>query len=201
MSALHEHVSCELLLTNSCNMRCGYCIARNLPGPPMTREIGRKALDMFVFLAQGAKSLEITFTGGEPLLEFSLLEELTGYAHERAHEAGMEVSFVLKTNGTILTQAIVDYMRGHCIKVVVSIDGTPAAHDKYRRTAGGRGTHKVVSGNLLEFMHDGVSCVASVTVHPRLSRMVLENVRYLYELGVVNIDVGPAYGTVTWNGN
>ena len=192
MSVLHEHVSCELLLTNACNLRCEYCIARYLPGPPMTREIGQNALDMFVFLAVGAKSIEITFTGGEPLLEFSLLEQLTDYAMRRADEAGMEATFVLKTNGTILTPSIMTFMRKHCSRVVVSIDGTPTSHDAYRRNARGAGTHRVVLRNLLALLHHGISCAVSVTVHPRFCKVILENVRYLHELGATQIDVGPA---------
>lgn len=180
-------------------MCCSYCIARGLSGPAMTSKVGRNAIDMFVFLAAGAKSLEITFTGGEALLEFTLLEELTGYACERAHEAEMAVNFVLKTNGTLLNQAIMHYMREHLSKVVISIDGTPTAHDQYRLDAGGKGTHAVVSRNLRALLLDGLPCVASVTVHPRFSAIVAENVRYLHELGVEHVDVGPAYGTVVWS--
>src|ERR1035437_1745969 len=199
MPAPHEHVSCELLITNACNLCCGYCIAEGLPGPAMTGEVGRKALDMFTFLGEGATSLEVTFTGGEPLLEFSLLEELTEYANERALKAGMQVTVVLKTNGTILTQAILAFMRGSCSKVVVSIDGNCTSHDAYRKNRAGNGTHRAVRQNLLTLLHNNVPCAVSVTVHPRFSGRVLDNVRYLHELGVRQIDVGPAYGTVFWD--
>jgi radical SAM protein with 4Fe4S-binding SPASM domain len=89
-------------------------------------------------------------------------------------------------------------MRQHCSRVVISIDGTRAAHDEYRTDAHAKGTHDLVSRNLLALVQEGIRCVASVTVHPRFSSKVLENVRYLHELGVAEIDVGPAYGTVVW---
>jgi uncharacterized protein len=199
MPVPHERVSCEILITNACNLRCGYCIAENLPGPAMTREVGCKALDMFTFLAEGATSLEITFTGGEPLLEFALLEELTDYANERALKAGMDLTVVLKTNGTILTEAILAFMRGRCSKVVVSIDGDCASHDAYRKNTSGIGTHGVVRQNLLTLLHNDVPCAVSATVHPRFCERVPDNVQYLHELGVRQIDIGPAYGTVTWH--
>lgn len=198
ISTVYEHLSCEILLTNSCNMSCSYCIAKDLPGPPMSMEIGQKAIDLFVYLAEGGKSIEFTFTGGEPLTEFKVLEGLTCYAQNRTREAGMQAHFVLKTNGTILNQDIIDFLRLNRVKVVLSIDGTPSSHDKHRRTTGGKATHRVVSRNLRALLENRISCVASVTVHPGLSLMVPEGVRYLNGLGVEQMDIGPAYGTVTW---
>jgi uncharacterized protein len=198
VASVHEHTSCEIIVTNSCNMACGYCIARDLPGPPMTVEIGRKAIDMFIYLAEGGKTIEFTFTGGEPLTEFGALKELTRYAIKHAHMAGMKACFVLKTNGSILDQDIIDFIKLNSIKVIVSIDGTPSAHDKHRMTAHGRATHAVVQNNLQILRKNRISCLASITVHPDLAHLLLENVRYLNELGLKEMDVGPAYGTVTW---
>ena len=164
----------------------------------MSLEIGRKAIDMFVYLAEGAKSIEFVFTGGEPLTEYGVLKVLTGYAQERAREAGMEAQFVLKTNGSILDQDMIDFLRLNFISVVVSIDGIQPVHDKHRRTACGKATHGIVTRNLQTLLKSQISCVASVTVHPDSSPLLLENVRYLNEVGVQQIDVGPAYGTVTW---
>jgi len=197
-AAVHENLSCELLITNLCNMGCGYCIARDLPGPPMSMEIGRKAIDMFVYLSEGGKSIEFMFTGGEPLTEFEVLVGLTSYAQKRTHERGMQAHFVLKTNGLILNQDIIDFLRFNSIRAVVSIDGRPLVHDKHRRTLSGEATHSVVSDNLQTLVRSQIPCVASITVHPDSSRLILDNVRYLNELGLEQIDIGPAYGTVTW---
>lgn len=120
--ALQEHLSCELLLTTLCNMGCVYCIAGDLPDSTMSIEAGRKAIDMFVDLAQGATSLEVIFTGGEPLLEFTTLRELTLYAQQRATEVGANICFVIKTNGTILNGTIIDFLNANFIKLVISID-------------------------------------------------------------------------------
>ncbi len=201
MSAVHENLSCEVLLTSACNMSCSYCIAREMPGPTMGEETGRKVIDMFVHLAEGGKSIEFTFTGGEPLLAFSVLEELTGYAFQRTSDAGMQASFVLKTNGTILDPATIDFLRTHRIKVVVSIDGLAREHDRHRRTKTGQETHCVVRRNLLTLLQNGIPCVASVTVHPDSSAMVGDSVQYLHGLGVERIDIGPVYGTAKWTGS
>ena len=198
---LHDHLSCELLLTTFCNMRCVYCIARDLPASIMSAETGRKAIDMFVDLAKGASSLEITFTGGEPLLEFKTMRYLTFYAQKRASQIGACTSFVIKTNGTILNQTILDFVNANNIEMVVSIDGIPENHDEYRKDLAQNGTHHIVCSNLKVILQNAIPCIASITVHPRLCKTVLDSVCYLYNLGVEKIDLGPAYGTVKWTKN
>jgi len=196
--ALHEHLSCELLLTTFCNMECVYCIAGDLPHSTMSIEAGRKAIDMFIDLARGATSLEVIFTGGEPLLGFTTLKELTLYAQQRANEAGANICFVIKTNGTILNRTIIDFLDANSIRLVISIDGTVENHDKYRKDPAGNGTHHIVSRNLKVALQNAIPCVASITVHPSVCKTAIDSVRYLHNLGVEQIDLGPAYGTVTW---
>lgn len=164
----------------------------------MDESTGRKAVEMFVYLASGAKTVEFTYTGGEPLTAFPTLVVLTDYARQRASEAGMESSFVLKTNGTILDSDIVDFLRDHPVKVVLSIDGARQTHDRHRRTASGHETHSAVQRNLLALLQNDVPCVASMTIHPSESARVSEGIRFLHSLGAARIDVGPAYGTVAW---
>jgi uncharacterized protein len=164
----------------------------------MSQDVGSKAVDMFLYLAEGAKSADITFTGGEPLTEFSFLKEMIQYAQTRAMAVGIKANFVLKTNGTILDEKVLDLIRAYGIKTVVSIDGTPPVHDKHRKTAHGKRTHSLVRNNLSALLENNVPCVASITVHPDACAFVLESVRYLHQLGVEQLDVGPVYGVVQW---
>lgn len=70
-------------------MRCDYCIATDMPGPAMSIETGRKAIDMFMCLAEGGKTVEFMFSGGEPLTAFSVFKELTDYAQKCASKVGI----------------------------------------------------------------------------------------------------------------
>lgn len=91
----------------------------------MSPEIGQKAVDLFVFLAEGASSIEITLTGGEPLLQFREAERLVGYAKKRASHAGPEARVVLKTHnleptdsevhGAALCKSSRQYRRGYSV--------------------------------------------------------------------------------------
>jgi uncharacterized protein len=196
---VHDHLTAELMLTSDCNMACSYCIARDLPQATLSIEDGQKAIDLFIRLGNGASSVEITLTGGEPFLVFPLAERLVCHAEEQTRAACMDVSFVVKTNGTILNDAIIDFIHVHRLKVVVSIDGPPNIHDRHRLTKQHYPTHSIVLRNLTSLLEHDVECVASVTAHPDACATLFDNVRQLYEIGIEHIDIGPVYGTVNWS--
>ena len=154
---------------------------------------------MFIYMSRGAKLLEFVFTGGEPLLDFDTLRHLTHYAQRATREAGMDVSFVLKTNGLLLNDEVKGFLIEHGLKTVISIDGRATLHDKYRKSVSGKKTHHVVARNLKDLLLQGASCVASFTVHPGQCLSILLDIQYLHELGANRIDIGPAYRTVAWN--
>ena len=197
--AAHEHVTGEFLVTSECNMACSYCIARELPKATFGIEDCRKAVDLFTWLAQGAKSAEITLTGGEPFLFVPVVEQLIQHAKATTQANGITATFVVKTNGTILSKALTDFLREHAVKVVVSIDGPAGVHDRHRVTKAHAPTNSIVIRNLKTLLECEVDCVASLTVHPDTCDELCESVRELYGMGIEHIDVGPAYGTVTWS--
>src|ERR1035437_3128063 len=199
MSALFSHVSCELLVTTACNLRCSYCIERELPVLPMPDDVAGRAIDLFMFLADGAQTAEIMVTGGEPLLRIRLLRSIAGRVERAAKEHGISYQLVLKTNGTLMTAEIADFLKDGPWRVVVSIDGSEQTHDRYRKDCSGRSTWNAVTAAIGALMERGVECVASMTVHPSACSTVLRNVRELQKLGLNRIDIGPAYGTVQWS--
>jgi uncharacterized protein len=196
---IHEHVSCEILITGVCNLQCSYCIAKHVPKWPMSIDIGQKAVDLMFYLSEGAKSIEFIFTGGEPLLEYNTLSHLIEYSSTKAQSSGMDISFVLKTNGTILNSEILGTIQKYDIDVVISIDGNQQIHDKHRLAKNGEKTYEIVSRNLKNLLQNHVKCTASLTVHPDAIQSVLLGIQMLNNLGIKSIDVGPVYGTVKWS--
>jgi uncharacterized protein len=199
MSALFSHVSCEMLVTTACNLRCSYCIEKELQVLPMPDEVAARAIDLFMFLAHGAQTAEIIVTGGEPLMRFRSLRSIVGRVDLAAREHGISYQLVLKTNGTMMTAEIADFLKDGPWRVVVSIDGSEESHDRHRNDRSGRSTWHAVTAAVAVLMERGVECVASMTVHPSACSTVLRNVRELQKLGLNRIDIGPAYGTVQWS--
>jgi len=141
-AATIRHVS--LFLTQQCNLDCTYCYGHaGTYGSAgrMSREIALRTIDWLLEQSGASKDVYITFFGGEPLLAFRLLTEVVAYAEEACRKRGKKLELDITTNGTLLDDEIIEFLKAHCFKVTVSFDGPKAIQDAQRPTASGGGSH------------------------------------------------------------
>lgn len=121
-------LSATLELTENCNLGCRHCyIVDNTHRPELGLADWKKVLDQ---LAE-QKTLMLTLTGGEPLLHDDFFD-IAAYAREKAF------SFVLFTNGTLVTPEAADSLRSlrpQRIEITI-LGGTAATHDAISGVAG-----------------------------------------------------------------
>lgn len=145
-----------LHVAHDCNFRCTYCFAgkgsfgrsRQL----MDAATGRVALDYLLRESGPQRHLEVDFFGGEPLLNFEVVQELVGYGKYRAAGLGKEISFTLTTNGLLLDRGVQDFLNREHIQVVLSLDGRPQVHDRMRPLAGGGGSYAAILPRMQELV-------------------------------------------------
>ena len=66
-----------LMLGNSCNMNCAYCLQHPLVHKPLSREVNPEIYDFLGEVAQeNNRTLHLQFYGGEPLLYFRTIREV-----------------------------------------------------------------------------------------------------------------------------
>ena len=140
-----------------CNLACDYCYVYELADQSwrerprtMPDEVRTAALTRFAAHARrhGLSGVRIVLHGGEPLLYGAArLAELVTEARE-IFPPGCQVEFGMQTNGVLLTEATVALLVEHGITAGVSVDGTPADHDRHRRTPNGRGSFSAVARGL-----------------------------------------------------
>lgn len=143
-----------LQLTQQCNFRCKYCIysedknlnQRSHSSKRMTWELAKNAVDFFWEHSVDSPKVDIGFYGGEPLLEFELLQKVTEYAELRFK--GRPLTFTTTINGSLLTDKIVEYFINHNIGAMVSLDGPKEIHDMNRVFINGSGTFDTVMTNI-----------------------------------------------------
>jgi putative peptide-modifying radical SAM enzyme len=112
---MHYH----LILTQRCNLNCGYCGGTRDDASSPEVEYPLEALQEFI-----AKDPEpvLVFYGGEPLLRMDLMEELMDR---------ITATYLLHTNGLFLDRVRPEYLkRFHTI--LVSMDGRQEVTDAYR---------------------------------------------------------------------
>lgn len=141
-----------LHVAHDCNLRCRYCFAgtgdfghsRGL----MSAEVGKKAIDFLLEKSGSRRHLEIDFFGGEPLMNFEVVKELTAYVRRREQEAGKEVKLTLTTNAVLLRDEELRFLNEEGISLVLSLDGRKEVHDYMRPNAGGNGSYETVMSNI-----------------------------------------------------
>jgi sulfatase maturation enzyme AslB (radical SAM superfamily) len=79
------HFCPSLCVTHDCNLSCVYCYQKHRKGERMDFETARRSIDwIFTHVPDYADAVEISFIGGEPLLEFPLIKEVTQYVCEKS---------------------------------------------------------------------------------------------------------------------
>lgn len=138
-----------LQVTQSCNLRCEYCIysennasrhGRQHRDAVMSYD---KAVQIINFFMEHSRNkVIIGFYGGEPLLAFDLIKKIVQYIHSAFPERKVEYS--ITTNGTLLNNEIIEFFIREKFQMTLSIDGPKEIHDKNRHFQSGRGSFDVI---------------------------------------------------------
>lgn len=144
-----RHPSHHIIVsTLRCNLACSYCHAAIVPasaGPSfdLDTDTADAILEFSLNSPNPVQSFE--FQGGESILNFEILKYLIPKIRSTHEALGRTVYVSVQTNGTILTDRVVEFLRAYSVKIGTSLDGTEAVHDANRRYASGKGTFGTVS--------------------------------------------------------
>lgn len=125
-----------LNLSTYCNLACKYCFIDNNPLSVndrriMTFETAKNALEKFKeeIIKNNEESIaQIILYGGEPLTNSQNFEKIITYARQILPK----IKITLITNGTLLNEEIIKFLRNNSIIIGLSIDGPKCINDKYR---------------------------------------------------------------------
>ena len=179
-----------LNISQECNLQCKYCYVQKPDSNPyMSEEVARKAVD-FIAGFDSMEQFSVSFYGGEPLLNFPVMQAVMEYASKKAEEGGYpEVKYHITTNGTLITDEIVDFLAAYDVEVMISLDGPAPIHDALRVTPAGEGSHERVAEALQKLIKaQGNHKVSASSVITNQSR--LQNVyEYLSQFPLKDIKI------------
>jgi uncharacterized protein len=142
----HGPQDLTLNLTERCNFRCRYCIfsgayqdMRVHGARRMSRDTLHAAIDWY--LGYDRDEYGISFFGGEPLMEFPLLQEAIDHVRRRTDKP---VTFSMTTNAALLSPRICRFLVDNRFQLVISIDGPQQVNDRYRRRVDGEGSFEKI---------------------------------------------------------
>lgn len=123
-----------VVVTLRCNHKCLYCHASVVPEErsdlDMTLETAKRTVD-FIFSSPNP-ALVIEFQGGEPLINWPVIQFITRYARERNQREGRNLFVALVSNFSLMDEAKFRFLVDNQVSVCTSLDGPEALHNQNR---------------------------------------------------------------------
>lgn len=143
------------VVTLRCEHSCPYCqVSRQSEDSAafdMTQAQASAAIDLA--LRSPAEAIKLEFQGGEPLLNFPLIQYVVREAKSR--NAGRKtLGFVIATNLAIISDEVLQFCKEHEVHISTSLDGPKELHNKNRPRPARDSYERVISG--LERARDAI---------------------------------------------
>lgn len=176
-----------LQVTQDCNLRCSYCYYvndtyenRRHSKKDLDFDIAKKAMDYFISQSSGRDLIFVGFYGGEPLMRFEFIKKCVEYMENRVSDR--KVFFTITSNGTMLTDEIIEYFIEHDVHMMISLDGNKDTHDRNRVFPNGKGSFDIIMKKISNLKDKYPNYFNTVTFNTVISpEMDVSEVRSYYE--------------------
>jgi len=160
----------------------------------------RVAQDVLQFMFRHTPSdekIEVGYFGGEPLLEFDLIEKITDEIERNPQFSSERVKLSLVTNGTLFSKRIARFIQAHDFVMCLSCDGPPRVQDLSRRFPDGSGSSAIVLANIRKYLDTGCYVLVNAVYGPETLAFLPETIRFFSSLGLRQIYINPDY-SASW---
>jgi sulfatase maturation enzyme AslB (radical SAM superfamily) len=169
------------IVTDDCNFNCSYC-PQMKEKKYMKHSTIEKAIAFFYpFLKE---ETSISFCGGEPLLAFDKIKHAVSLLLEKNKGGEKKFSFFLTTNGSLVTDEMLEFFDGHHFDVLLSFDGLAQDIRKPGSLVPTRELIRRIQGNTYPDITFSTNSVFS----PATINYLSASLKYIIETGVTDLD-------------
>lgn len=164
----------DFFTTQKCNFNCKYCFHKK-QGKDLTPQDAVEYLTLLRPIA--TENMIINFFGGEPLLNPTPIYSLVEYIKSEK----LNYRLGICTNGSILNDNLLLFLKNNKFMIQISIDGDFETHDKYREQ------HSKVVQNIRTLINAGISVTARMTYKIDTIQNLADNIKFIHDLGINQI--------------
>ena len=169
-----SYIDLTILLTHNCQMQCTYCFEGKKENVVLDEETADAILIYLNYHCHGLKKLRVTWFGGEPLMAYKQLKDLSKRLLVFCAENNIEYISDITTNGYALSkqrcQELVSELKVK--RYIITIDGPEQIHNMRRPLRHGLPSFCIIWKNIGLLLNEG----AQVTIRMTIDR---ENVEYI----------------------
>lgn len=147
-----QNLSITVAPTLGCNFNCQYCYEKNAEvSKAMPHAVQDAVIQLLESNIPTISSFDITWYGGEPMLEQDIIKSLSERIIKICEEKSVDYSAFIVTNGYLLDKRAAESLKNLKVRgAQVTIDGTRDVHDARRPLVGGGPTFDRIMHNLIE---------------------------------------------------
>ncbi len=142
-----------LPISASCNLNCPYCFAQTDGGfkfSDYSEADIQEIVDFIVKKNDPDTPITLIFFGGEPLLKFDIIKFTVNYCKKTYPDR--KFGYSMTTNGTILNDNILSFIKDSDISILISLDGPDNEFNLRHFKDGTKSIDKVIKN--LEYMRN-----------------------------------------------
>lgn len=182
-------------VTDNCNLRCPYCFTEH-----NTRVIDlgtMKSAIMFILnqidkFPKFDKPAGFNFFGGEPMLHFEdIIKPTILWTEETGLREKYKINFGMTTNGTLLNEENLIWLKEHKVSILLSIDGDKATQDSQRPGINGTSSFDILEPKLPLIIKYFPNTTFRSAIEPYNADKIFENYLFARKNNFLNYFITP----------
>ncbi|MBU2977761.1 anaerobic sulfatase maturase [Alteromonas sp. C1M14] len=186
---------------DQCNLNCSYCFykEKSEEGTVMTFATLEKLTQQYIEEQPGScKEVQFVWQGGEPMLAGLSFYQHAMVLQEKYRRPGMAITNAIQTNGTLITNRWIEFLKQYDFQVGISIDGMAGVHDAERIYYTGKSSHHKVIEAYRKLQKAAITTNILCVVHQNNVGMGKQIYQYFVnDLKAKNIQFLPVVGQAT----
>lgn len=173
----------SLHITDKCNLRCRYCYVKK-QNKTMSWITAKSAIDLINFDSSLVKIENLGIFGGEPLLEWDLIEKIIKYSQTKYNIKKFDIA----TNGLLITKEILEYFVKYNVVPAISVDGIQLSQDANRVFVNGGGSFHILDKKLnliSKYLYLLPKLEIIITFTPQTVVYLSNSISYLIDKGFI----------------
>lgn len=165
--------------TLECNLGCWYCYETHIKNSFLSLSLVDTIIEHLKIKASAEpfEVLELSFFGGEPMMNYRSIKKLLNNISTLSKESGYKVNLTFVTNGTFLNNRYVELLKPFTTRFQITIDGDEEMHNSvrtYKSPIANNGSYKKIIDGLKLF--SSIDAEFYFTIRINYNNKVLANI-------------------------
>lgn len=187
-------------VTDACNLACTYCYQTHKGTRRMPFSVAKEFIDNLFdgkydnYVDPSMPGIILEFIGGEPLLEFHLIDQIIEYFRTKAielhHKWATCFCVSMCSNGTLYFEpGVREFLLKHRnhMSFSITIDGNKELHDSCRVFHDGSPSYDIAMAAVRDWVATGAEMGSKITLSPYNIEHAYKAITHMYEEGYTEI--------------